>query len=1609
MSSARGFVCSSILILLVASTAFSQVVTGLPQFASVGGGPFDAINLGDMNVHFAIPVFSKPGRGLPFNYSMTYDSSVWYPVGSSGNQSWSPVSNWGWQGQGAAALGSVSYTTSVLYCYFYDHGVKLQNGEKDTYSTWRYVDRLGTLHAFAASTFITDGTTAPCTGQSPNATALAADGSGYTLHVTSGNGAMITTPDGTLINCGSGGSCYSATDRNGNQVSFSSGTFTDTLGTSALTVSGTAPNPVAMSYTPPAGGSAVTTITYKTYTVATNFAASGISEYAPRSISLIDKITLPDSTTYTFAYESTPPTPTSGACSPLSGTYSSYCVTGRIASVQLPTGGSVSYAYSGGSNGINSDGSTATVTRTLFDGTTSNQWIYTHSLPNGISNTSITDPSGNVTYMSFAGIYEVSRNVTQKINGNLTTIAYISTCYNATSPAWNTCSATVTPPFTRRTVFAQLPDHTGKTFEVDEQYDGYGLMTERDNYDFGGSGTGTPGAVLRKETLVYSLLSQTISGVSQSFEVLSSDTVTDGSGTQFAKTTYGYDNTSSIVATSGIPQHSSVSGSRGLATSVASSVTSSTALSKSNTYYDTGILRAVSDVNGATTTYSYGSTYGGTGSCAGAFPTSLSLPLGLVRSYVWNCSGAQATQSIDENSQSVTATYTDSYFWRPSSVVDQQNNNTAIAYNAGKSVEAALQNFNNGSSASDSLVTIDGLGRPVFSQQRQGPTSSNYDTVETDYNSMGLPYRTTMPYSATASPSSSNASVASTTMTYDALGRVLTSQDLDGGSVSYTYTTNDALQKMSGTQVFQKQSEYDGLGRLTSVCELSTALAGVGTCGQSITQTGYWTRYTYDPMGRLLAVSQNAQAVAGSRQSRSFTYDMLGRMTSETNPENGTKTYVYDTDSTMCGAGASTMNGDLVKMTDAAGNCVMYYYDQLHRLTDVGNSNQSVSHCKRFRYDNSAGYPGSIKPSGLTNTLGRLIEAATDYCYGSNDTILTDEWVGYDEKGAVKDVYELTPHSGSGVYYHTTSTYWPTGRMKTLSGIPGVPTIYYGASDGSGLDSEGRVSKVTASSGVSPVSGVTYSSGTSTAPLGYPTGVTFGSGDSDAFTYDPNTGRAATYTFSVNGSNDKGTLTWNTNGTLASLVTNDQIPGTADSQTCNYLHDDLQRISSANCGSWSQAFTYDAFGNISKTGNSAFTPTYGTQNRFTAIPGVTISYDADGNLLTDNLNTYTWDSTWGNMLTVTNGSTTVTATYDAFGRMVENNSGGTYSEFVFGPDGRRVAKVNGQSLIKGFVVLPGAAKAIYNSSGLAYYRHADWLGSSRLTSTASRGLYSSVAYAPYGEVYGTSGTTDPSFTGQDADTASSLYDFLYRRNSPSQGRWLSPDPAGVAAAAVDNPQTWNRYAYVADGPTELIDPAGLACYPLELKLFGRCPIAMPNFGVSWSEFTDLYVLVCENGDCGHLNIGYYGFLFDDSQAAANNNTPTTCPAVPVHPSNASVDANIALTNRVYYANWLNPPTQQAFTTAWLVSKVLPNAAWDYKTQGQQYDSFGNFNFGATAAAAGIPLDAAQTGAGAVSTLIGTNSSAYGSWYQPPLYGHAPIKSQMIAAGYAYYKQGCKSD
>jgi len=124
----------------------------------------------------------------------------------------------------------------------------------------------------------------------------------------------------------------------------------------------------------------------------------------------------------------------------------------------------------------------------------------------------------------------------------------------------------------------------------------------------------------------------------------------------------------------------------------------------------------------------------------------------------------------------------------------------------------------------------------------------------------------------------------------------------------------------------------------------------------------------------------------------------------------------------------------------------------------------------------------------------------------------------------------------------------------------------------------------------------------------------------------------------------------------------------------------------------------------------------------------------------------------------------------------------------------------------------------------------DWLGSARLFSSPSRGAIPAMAYAPFGEGYA-GGQPYVQFTGagnawtvyDNENQTGSLEDFMFRRYNPTQGRWISPDPAGLGAVDPSNPQTWNRYAYVLNNPAVLIDPLGLYWLEACVQVNGGAP------------------------------------------------------------------------------------------------------------------------------------------------------------------------------------------
>lgn len=1340
---------SVLLTSFISSFGVAQTTLGIPPFATIDQHQYESIDLADLGTMLAIPVRSKPGA-LPFTLTLQQQRTI---MKDPNQNVWDL---WGTWMSGQISSRSIAKAHPTVY---QSMGLCPDGTVSQAQEAWVVVDWANTQHPMPSS-FWAD--THGCFQSSATATPL--DQSGYTVTLNSAppNGVTYTIydRDGNLI--GHSSTVDSITDPWGHSISATTTTsgststvvYGDTLGTTAATATLTSStNGVdTYSYTDSTGAQQSYTVHWTNYYWKTNFGCHSINGSYPSDNSnstatpFPTSVTLADGSTMTFTYEQTP------------GSSSAY-TTGRLASLTLPSGGLITYAYSGGDSGkgLNCvDGTTATLTRTTPDGI----WTYSHTPPassGGNSTTVVTDAASNQTVLTFSGLFLVNKKVYSgpQSTGQLLLTKIIS---------YNNNQQPVTYPITQQRIETHLPGKTPYSYVVSTLDSSFGNVLSRLSYDFSG-------ALLSDEEYSYAV-------PCGSAEFITKEQIKDASGNIAAET----DLTNPDCA--GHPLN---------VQSLTGFVGGTPQYLTTQYHYQAGQVQDIYPPSGNDIYYYYNA-------CNGLLPSSASngattKTANLWTYYSWDCNGGVLNSVTDANQQATTYAHGDP-LWRLTSSTDPLVNTTTYSYGPGGTSSSASQSF--GSSIVSTTTTTDSMGRPYVKQTLQGPGLGSYDTVMNAYAPANGYNYTSLPCSSTLGSGCAYVRVCQSQCYYylpagvytyfDALGRTTSVQDAGGGTISLSYTQNDLYKSLSpvpaGEHIKATQNEYDGLGRLISVCEVNTA-SDATNCGQSVAMTGYLTTYSYDAAGRLSKVTEGQQV-------RTFTYDLAGRITSETNPESGTTQYFWDnapsTPGVACSAGA---NGQLIKKYDANGNTTCYQYDVNNRIAAMiysGPNSSGVN--KYFVYDGA-----TVNGVTVANAVGRVAEAYTATC--QTCTKITDIAFSYSPRGEITDTWELTPNSGG--YYHPTASYWANGALKNLW-ISSLPSISYG------LDGEGRTSTVSASSGQNPVSSTSYN----TASL--VTGVTFGSGDSDSFTFDPNTNRMTKYAFTVNGSSETGAMTWNPNGTVATLAITDPF-NSADNQTCSYLYDDLGRVgtppgstaASINCGSaWSQTVSYDRYGNVTKSGSISWQPGYNAANNRYLQAGST--YDAKGNLLNDTFHAYTWDVE-ARPLAIDNN----TLTYDALGRMVEQNISGTHYEIVYTPMGTKLGTFKGSTIQQLYVPLPGGSSAEYLSWGLSHYRHPDWLGSDRLESssnTSTHQILDNNAYAPFGEPYAQTGNGEISFTGQNKDTTWLQYDFLARQYDPKQGRWISPDPLSIGAADLGDPQSWNAYAYAGNNPLVFADPDG---------------------------------------------------------------------------------------------------------------------------------------------------------------------------------------------------------
>jgi RHS repeat-associated protein len=1363
-------------------TGWSQInpAAGIQPFSTHVTGIYDSVDLATGNILVQIPVRNKAGK-QPFSYSLMMNSSAYQGINDIQTSTLWIISNWFEQSgqlQGALSLGlsiPVEYSGTTQQAYTCEVNGTSTNYSPINISGFYTADSTGTGRFFSAGSLgIWFDLPASCAGDlgPTSGTFVSSDGL-YTLIVSA------NIVDGFLDNPG-----LELYDQFGNIVGFEylkdpdgstiSGFdndnilgITDTLGTQALTWN--AGHGLAFSYTDGANNSQSFTTVYSTYTVQTAFDCPNVPDEPPSSMSLPSSITTPTGT-ITFTYETTP-----------GDKHNPHYVTGRLAGIGYLNGGSVSYTYSGGSNnsGITcgSPQVVPTLTRTVNDGLGNvSTWTYKNSW-NGNIATSVqnftvteTDPAQNQTLYNFSS--EVQTQV-QYFQGAATgtPLKTVVTCYGGHNTSRSSCVSPTTTIIlsgqsaNQTDVYTYLGSSSSPSL-VETQRDSLFDVTAIKNYDFGATfpPSGTP---ISTTTITYDYPSA--SGGAYPCGTLSnpyiraghpcSVTTTNSSGTIVSQTNYAYNSTGHPITTS-------------------RRVNSSSSLTSSATYNANGTVATATDVNGAVLKYAYN----GAGGCNNLLLTSTSFPVdSLTTSQTWNCNGGVIASTTDMNSNQTTYSYNDP-LWRQTKVSYPDGGSTTTTYNTGSTFPWSISTSNaiNSTTNLNNTTIFDGLGRVTETQLTSDPLGTDY--TDTTYNSVGEVYTVSNPYRA-----KTESTYGLTTYTYDALGRVTTLTHPDGTSVSTTYTGRATLvaDEGNGNTRVQRISQVDGLGRVTSVCEVtSNSLVGIsGTpaaCGQDIAATGFLTSHTYDALGNLLAVAQ------GGLNGRTYVYDGLSRLISETNPESGTVTYTYN--------GA----GDLYQRTGPTATTT-YTYDALHRTTTKAYSDGSPS--VGYYYDQS-------NPWGLAqyehNYLGRLTQAQVQ----GPKINLTGTVFSYDAMGRIANEWQCTP-----VNCGTTSTY----MAYTYDLLGGLISSYNNTDNityTNTYNGAGELTSVQSSLSDSQHPGTLATLSNFTA-FQKPGQIAYGNGITDTFEYDT---RLRIYAL-----NHVGQYAYNIQtGSSTGYAPNGDILFANDSANGNwaYAYDDMNRVISGTCSANCPAtagftYTYDRFGNRhdeTVTAGSGVQPEYAfNANNQIDVSGVT--YDAAGNVIADGVglgNTYTYDAE-NRIVTAANGYS-ASYVYDAFGHRVRSTVNGQTRDFLYDLNGRTIDQLTGGSLTRSEAYAGGLHVATYANSTTAF-DNSDWLGTSRVRSNVSGTNIESCTSLPFGEDF-TCNSTDVSplhFTGQEHDWESGDDHFPFRYYSETMGKFLAPDPAGLAAVDPSNPQSWNRYAYALNNPLSYIDPTGLFC------------------------------------------------------------------------------------------------------------------------------------------------------------------------------------------------------
>lgn len=272
-------------------------------------------------------------------------------------------------------------------------------------------------------------------------------------------------------------------------------------------------------------------------------------------------------------------------------------------------------------------------------------------------------------------------------------------------------------------------------------------------------------------------------------------------------------------------------------------------------------------------------------------------------------------------------------------------------------------------------------------------------------------------------------------------------------------------------------------------------------------------------------------------------------------------------------------------------------------------------------------------------------------------------------------------------------------------------------------------------------------------------------------------------------------------------------------RTVNYTYDDLYRLTSESIGNdphgvnGSISYGYDTVGNRSSR-SSTVTPVPPQSSNYDANDRLTNdAYDNNGNTISANNTTYTYD--FDNRLTSINGGV-VSFVYDGDGNRVAKTVNGVTTRYLVdtnNPTGyaQVVDEITGSQVTRTYTFghsLISERQLVNNSWVVSFYGY-DGQGSVRLLTDLSGSVTDTYTYDAFGNLVAATGNTpnEHLYAGEGLDPNLGFYYLRARYLNPSNGRFLTMD--SYEGSGYD-PVSLHKYLYVGGDPVNNGDPTGNA-------------------------------------------------------------------------------------------------------------------------------------------------------------------------------------------------------